>query len=41
MSRNEQRQVQFDASNLVDGVYFYRMTEGKYSISKKLILSKK
>lgn len=41
ISRNEQRQVQFDASNLVDGVYFYRMTEGKYSISKKLILSKK
>ena len=41
ISRNEQRQVQFDASNLADGVYFYRMTEGKYSISKKLILSKK
>ncbi|MEP7267548.1 MAG: ice-binding family protein [Saprospiraceae bacterium] len=40
ISRNERHQVRFDASHLTDGLYFYRITEGKYSINKKLILLK-
>ena len=32
--------VQFNASKLVSGVYFYRMESGAYSETKKLILLK-
>lgn len=40
LSRNERRQVRFDATDLKEGVYFYRITEGKTSISRKLVLIK-
>jgi len=33
-------EVEFDASNLPSGVYLYRLTAGKFSSSKKLILLK-
>lgn len=33
-------EVEFDASNLPSGVYMYRLTAGKFSSSKKLILLK-
>ncbi len=32
--------IQFDASNVPNGVYFYTITDGKNTISKKLIVSK-
>jgi len=31
-------EVEFDAGNLTSGVYFYRMTSGNYSETKKMIL---
>lgn len=33
-------QVNFDASNLSDGVYLYSLTDGEHTVSKKLIVSK-
>lgn len=32
--------IQFDATNVPNGVYFYTITDGKNTISKKLIVSK-
>ena len=40
MARNERRQVRFDATNLNEGIYFYRINEEKSSISRKLVLMK-
>jgi hypothetical protein len=42
---NEQKEVgthtiKFDASNLTSGIYFYQITAGKYSETRKLILQK-
>ena len=42
---NEQKeagryQVQFNAGNLASGVYIYRISTGKFTASKKLILMK-
>ncbi|MEO8399230.1 MAG: T9SS type A sorting domain-containing protein [Ignavibacteriaceae bacterium] len=42
---NEQKnagsyEVDFDATNLNTGVYFYKITSGNYSVSKKMILLK-
>ncbi|MBI3194030.1 MAG: T9SS type A sorting domain-containing protein [Ignavibacteriae bacterium] len=34
------KSVQFDASSLPSGMYFYRLTAGKYSDMKKMILAK-
>ncbi|MGE5795914.1 MAG: glycoside hydrolase family 11 protein [Ignavibacteria bacterium] len=33
-------EVTFDASNLANGIYFYEMRAGQFSISKKMILQK-
>ena len=33
-------EVEFDASNYPSGVYFYVLTSGKYSETKKLVLLK-
>jgi hypothetical protein len=35
-----QYQVTFDARNLTSGVYFYRLTAGSYTETKKLVLMK-
>ena len=32
--------VEFDGSNLSSGVYFYTITAGKFSQTKKMILTK-
>ncbi|HZW40031.1 MAG TPA: T9SS type A sorting domain-containing protein [Ignavibacteriaceae bacterium] len=32
--------MNFNASNLSSGVYFYNLTSGSYSINKKMILMK-
>jgi hypothetical protein len=36
--QNGTYEVEFDAGNLTSGVYFYRMTSGNYSETKKMIL---
>ena len=33
-------EIEFNAENLPTGVYFYRLTAGKYSTTKKLMLIK-
>ncbi len=33
-------EVEFDASNLPSGIYFYRLESGSFSSTKKLILLK-
>ena len=33
-------EVNFDASNLTSGVYFYRLQSGDFNASKKMILLK-
>lgn len=35
-----QYDVEFDASGLPSGIYFYRLTAGSYSATKKLVLLK-
>ena len=42
---NEEQQpgvyeVEFDASNLSSGIYFYKITAGNFSETKKLVLLK-
>jgi hypothetical protein len=33
-------EIEFDASNLISGVYFYSIQAGNYTATKKLILIK-
>ena len=40
LPKNEKHRVRFDATNLNEGIYYYRMTNGKYSVTKKIVLIK-
>jgi hypothetical protein len=40
LPKNEKHRVRFDATNLNEGIYYYRMTNGKYTITKKIVLLK-
>lgn len=40
LPKNEKNRVRFDATNLNEGIYYYRMTNGKYTITKKIVLLK-
>ncbi len=33
-------EIEFNAGNLPSGIYFYKLTSGKYSVSRKMVLTK-
>ena len=40
LPKNKKHRVRFDATNLNEGIYYYHMTNGKYSVTKKIVLLK-